>query len=1067
MRLTEISIRRPAFMTMVFVALAVLGIFGYSRLGVDLLPKMDWPYVSIVTVYPGAGPKEVESLISKPLEEAVSGVSKLDNVRSYSYEGVSVVLAQFSFTANVDEVTNDVQRVIQQVRSKLPEDAREPSVAKSDMNAFPILRVSVTGQLAGRELYQEVKDRIKPLLEQVDGVSAVTIVGGREREIRVEVDNDKLNSYGLSILQVSQAVGRENLDFPTGKIDERLNQYIVRLSGKFQSLEEIRGLVVAGRSDGVVYLRDIAEVMDTEKESFTISRLGGEPSIALLIQKQSDANSVKTSDRLRATMHRIEQDQEGSIQFTVAQDITEFTRHSLDEVERDLFLAVLMVAIVLFLFLHSARNSLIVLLSIPTSLVTTFFFMYLFGYTLNLMSLMALALVIGILVDDSIVVLENIHRHLERGEDPRTAAVRGRSEIGFAAIAITLVDVVVFLPIALIGGLVGRIFSEFGITVVVATLLSLFVSFTLTPMLAAKWSRLQQFRPGSLLGRFVAWFESLQERMGEAYRSLLSWALGHRRTILAASGGLLMGALSLVPLGVVGTEFITEADRGEFAVNLDLPLGTTIEKTDEAVRSVEHLVAALPETERYLATVGKQQSAWRNAEQSHLAQIQVKLVEKRKRSRSTNEIMRVIKEEALAVPGLRTSFNTIGMWGSSNESPVQVEVTGPDLEKVVSFSETVAAVLADVKGATDVISSCEEGKPEVQITVDREKASRMGLTLAEIGLAVRTAIEGDVPTKYKEGETEYDLRVVLNRQDRMRAGDVGSITLLNRRGEAVLLSQVADVQYGKGPSEIQRKDRQRQVTIAANLTGEVPLGQVTEEAARAIAAAGIPEGVQVFYGGDSENMTEMFSDMSIALTLAVLFVYIIMVSLFESYLHPFTIMFSLPVALLGALAALALTGATLNMFSMIGIIMLMGLVTKNAILLVDYTNTLRRQGMEVTAALLEAGKTRLRPIVMTTATMVFGMLPLALSLGAGSEMRQGMAVVIIGGLISSTLLTLVLVPVVYTYMESLRQRIPALLSSVVHSAGQARSRKRLILSIGRWIREQGAVDQRGERASTV
>jgi hydrophobic/amphiphilic exporter-1 (mainly G- bacteria), HAE1 family len=1042
MKLTEVAIRRPAFMTMVFVALAVLGVFGYSRMGVDLLPKMDWPIVSVVTVYPGAGPKEIESLVSKPLEEAVSGVSNLDNVRSYSYEGVSVLVAQFSFTANVDEVTNEVQRKIEQNRSKLPKDAEAPRISKSDLNAFPILRVSVTGQMDPRELYQFTKDKIKTELEQVEGVSAVSILGGREREIRVEVDNDKLQAYGLSILQISQALARENLDFPTGKIDESLNQYIVRIAGKFHSVDEIRNMALLSGPSGTVYVRDIADVKDTYKENYTISRLNGESSIALAIQKQSDANSVRTSDLVHRAMTEMESRFDHRISFTVAQDITDFTRHSLSEVQRDLFLAILMVAVVLFLFLHSARNSLIVLLSIPTSLITTFFFMWLFGYTLNLMSLMALALVIGILVDDSIVVLENIHRHLEKGEPPVKAAIEGRSEIGFAAIAITLVDVVVFLPISLVGGLVGRIFSEFGITVVVSTMLSLLVSFTLTPMLAAKWSRLVHHAKESWLGRFIHAFEQWQVRLAGRYERGLAWALDHRKTIIAGSGALLAASLLLVPAGFIGTEFITEADRGDFAVNLDMPLGTTIEKTDEGTREVESIIAQLPEVERYLSTVGKQQSQWKNVEQSNVGQVQVRLVDKSQRRRSTQEVMQVIQDRVAGIPGLKTSFATIGMWGSANVSPLQVEVIGSDLEEVVRFAERVSTILANSKGTVDVVSSWEEGKPEVKIEVDREKITQMGLTLGEVALAVRTAIEGDVATKYQEGDTEYDTRVVLMKKDRVRAEDIGRITLLNHYGRPVQLNQVARVISGKGPSEIQRKDRERLVTVAANLSGEVPLGQATAAVEQAIQQNGIPDGIKVFYGGDAENMRDMFRDMMIALGLAVLFVYMIMVSLFESYMHPLTIMFSLPVALVGALGSLAITGMTLSMFSMIGIIMLMGLVTKNAILLVDFTNTLRARGLEMRDALLESGRTRLRPIIMTTATMVFGLMPLALALGAGAEMRQSMSVVVIGGLISSTLLTLVLVPVMYTYMESLKQRLPVLFRRVVW-AGRLPFKKKL------------------------
>ncbi len=1021
-------------MTMIFVALAVLGIFGYSRMGVDLLPKMDWPIVSVVTVYPGAGPKEIESLVSEPLEEAISGVEKLDNVRSYSYEGVSVIIAQFSFSADVDQMTNEVQRHVEQIRAKLPKEIDPPKISKSDMNAFPILRVSLTGDMKGRELYQFTKDRVKPALEQVEGVSAVTIVGGQEREIRVEVDNDKLRSYGISILQVSQALQRENLDFPTGKIDESLNQYIVRLAGKFQSVDDVKNVAVASTPAGTVYIRDIADVKDTYKENFTLSRLNGVNSIALAIQKQSDANSVKTSERIREEMSKLEHDYQNRIKFTVAQDITEFTRHSLSDVRRDLLLAILMVAAVLFLFLHSLRNSLIVLLSIPTSLISTFFFMYLFGFTLNLVSLMALALVIGILVDDSIVVLENIHRHQENGEAPETAAVNGRSEIGFAAIAITLVDVVVFLPISLVGGMVGKIFSEFGITIVFSTLLSLLVSFTLTPMLAAKWMRIVEHARGSLAGRIVYGFEAWQDKLGAQYRRALAWALNRRKSILALSGGLLVASIALVPLGFIGSEFMTDVDRGEFAVNLDMPLGTTMEKTDEAVRRVEGIIAAIPEVKEYLSTIGKQQSQWKNADQSNLAQVQLKLIDKKLRKRSTKDIMLQIKDEAAAIPGLKTSFNSISMWGSANVAPVQIEIKGSDLPQVVAFSQKVADAVAKTKGVADVTSSWEEGKPEVKIEVDREKAAKMGLSLAEIGMAVRTALEGDVATKFKEGDTEYDLRVVLNKLDRNNAEDVRKITLINHYGQPVQLDQVANIYYGKGPSEIQRKDRERLITVAANLSGSVPLGQVTAAAEKSINQLGVPPGVTVFYGGDAENMRDMFSDMMIALSLAILFVYMIMVSLFESYIHPFVIMFSLPVALVGALAGLALSHSTLSMFSMIGIIMLMGLVTKNAILLVDFTNTLRARGMAMRDALLQAGETRLRPIVMTTSTMIFGMMPLALALGAGSEFRQSMAIVVIGGLTSSTLLTLVLVPVMYTYVDALREKIPALFKRVAWAA---------------------------------
>jgi HAE1 family hydrophobic/amphiphilic exporter-1 len=636
---------------------------------------------------------------------------------------------------------------------------------------------------------------------------------------------------------------------------------------------------------------------------------------------------------------------------------------------------------------------------------------------------MALALVIGILVDDSIVVLENIHRHLEKGEEPKVAALKGRSEIGFAAIAITLVDVVVFLPIALIGGLVGKIFKEFGLTVVVSTLLSLFVSFTLTPMLASKWSR-----AGSTTLRWrwlhylIEHFERFQESLNARYHRLLAWALDHRKTILATSLGLLIASIALVPLGMIGTEFITEPDRGEFAVHLEMPIGTAIDITDNTVGRVENILAGMPEVTRYLATVGKSESEWSSARRPNVGQIAVTLEEKRKRQRSTAEVMNDIAQQAAMIPGLKIRMSPISMFGAAQESPMQIEVKGPDLEKLAAVADQVAAITERVPGTRDVKSSWEEGQPEIQVSVDRDRAAQFGLTLGEIGVALRTALEGDIATKFKDGNTEYDTRVVLAKANRSHPADVEKVSLVNYRGERIFLNQVADVYYGKGATTIGRKDRERLITVASNLDGTVPLGQITTEIQKRIADLELPPGVTISFGGDVQNMQDMFRDMMIAITLASLFVYMIMVALFESYVHPFTIMFSIPMALVGGLAALAMTGQTLNMFSMIGILLANGLVTKNAILLVDRTNEQRAKGLSVREALLEAGPTRLRPIIMTTLTMVLGLMPLALALGAGSEIRQSMAIVVIGALISSTLLTLVLVPVVYAYMEGLRRR---------------------------------------------
>ena len=1028
MRLTELAIKRPAFITMVFVALAVLGLYSYNQMGVDLLPKMDWPIVSVVTVYPGAGPKEVENDVTKPLEDALSTLNNIDNIRSYSLENVSVVTVQFTFSTDVNAATNDVQRNVDMIRSKLPREIEAPRIEKADLNSFPILRISVRGSMDPVALYQFVKDNVKPALEQVPGVATIDLVGGKQREIRVEVDNSRLRAYNISLMQVAQALASDNIDFPAGTVTGKTHEYTVRLSGKFQSLEQLRNMVIASTPEGVVHLGDIADVKDSyKKEDETFSNINGVPAIGMVIQKTSDANSVEVSAAVRKELDKLESDYANhDIEFTIAQDITQFTRDSISEVKRDLGLAILMVAITLFLFLHSVRNSLIVLLSIPTSLITTFVFMHAMGFTINLVSTMGLALVIGILVDDSIVVLENIHRHMEMGEDRRTAAVNGRSEIGFAAIAITLVDVVVFLPIAMVGGLVGKIFREFGLTIVFSTLISLFVSFTLTPMLASKWSKLTHYSQDSFVGRFVSWFEGFQKRLDAGYKKLLAWALANKKSVLAISAASLFISLLPLPLHLIGTEFMTQPDRGEFALNIEMPVGTSIDKTNETIGQIENRLKKDPNIERYFTVVGMSEAAFRKSTEANIGQIQIKLVPAWKRKQTTEQEMGRVKNIAENFPGVTATSSVVGMFGTANMSPLQVEIQGENLSEVVAASKKVADVMSKTDGVTDVKSSWQTAQPELDVVVDREKAASFGLTLGDVATVLQTAIQGAVVTKYSDNGTDYDVRLQLAKQDRDRASEIQNLTLMTRAGKQVYLSQIANVVSGKGPVEIERKDRERLVTILANLTGSRSLGDVTRDIKAGIAAQNIPSDIKVFFGGDNENMSDMFRDMMIALGLAVLFIYMIMVSLFESYAHPFTIMFSLPVALVGGMLALFITGQTLNTFSMIGIIMSMGLVTKNAILLVDYTNTLRVRGHNMIDAILEAGPTRLRPIVMTTATMVFGMLPLALGLGAGSEIRQSMAIVVIGALISSTLLTLILVPVMYTYVEAFKVKFPAL-----------------------------------------
>ncbi len=1027
MSITELSIKRPAFITIVFIALAVMGLLGYSKLGTDLLPKMDFPWVTVVVTYPGAGPEEIEDLITKPIEEAVAGAAQLDNVRSFSNEGYSVVLGQFLLTAKADDAASDIERRVSQIRSKLPKDALEPVILKNDISAAPIIRAALTSpSLTSTELYQFVKDKIKPKLESTEGVSQVNITGGRKREIKVAVDNEKLRAFNLSITQVSQLLQAQNLDFPTGKVTQETDQYIVRVKGKFTSVDEMGALPIATLPSGsTIYLKDVATISDTYAEDSAPTRYDSEDAVGIQVIKTSDANATSTADKVYESFASLEKEYiNENVTFKIAQDVTTFTRASIREVFRDLGIAIILVASVLFLFLRSGRNALIVMLAIPTSLVSTFLFMWIFGFTLNMMSLMALALVIGVLVDDSIVVLENIHRKLEDGLPPVQAAIAGRNEIGFAAIAITLVDVVVFLPISLVSGLAGKIFREFGLTVVVATLISLFVSFTLTPMLAAKFGKAHTV----INNRFLRWisdkFEAFQDWLTVKYRNVLEWSLAHRKTIVFSSLLLFLASCSLVITGKIGGEFITAPDRGEFALNYDFPAGTNIKTADSLIQIYEKKLAAEKNIVRYMTITGSQENAWGKVDRGNVGQIQVKIREKHEQIRSMQEEMKHVKEMAADIPGLIVRTEPIGIFGSANQPPLQVEMRGTNLADLVAYADSLALKIKDINGVKNIKSSYEAGQPEVKIVFDRDRLSANNISLGEAALSIRTALAGNTDAKFKEGETEYDINVILDKIDRSNARDVSNITIINRMGQQMKVSDIATLYYGEGPAVIGRKNRERVVTLTGGLAGR-PIGDVVIDIQKVIKTMPVKKGMnEPYFAGDAENQSKSFGDLGIAFLLAILFVYMIMVALFESYAHPLTIMFSLPVALIGALVGLWITGKTLSIFTLVGLIMLMGLVTKNAILIVDRANSRREEGHTVHDSLMEAGPTRLRPIIMTTVTMILGMLPLAMGVGEGSEFRQAMAIALIGGLTSSMILSLVLVPVMYTYIEGAREKFP-------------------------------------------
>ncbi|MDK9699629.1 MAG: efflux RND transporter permease subunit [bacterium] len=1016
MTLTELSIKRPAALVMFFLAVAVFGLISYQKLPVDLLPSMDWPWVTVVTTWPGAGPKEVETMITKPLEDAVISLNKLKHVRSFSRENVSVVLLEFDMSANADAVLQETQRVINTVRAQLPDDAKEPQLYKSDLGAIPVIRLAVSSNLPGSELFTLVDQKVKPRLEQIDGVGQIQLSGTEEREIQIAVDPDRLRTHGLSLSDINKVLNAENLDVPAGKITSTSQDFIVRYSGKFVTLDEIERTRIPLASGGAIFLRDIAAVSDTIKSDRTLTRVNSGKALGIQIVKQSQANSVQTAERVRQELKKLEKEYAGTIKFEIAQDITIFTKNAVNEVKRNVLEALIVVALVLLIFLHSLRNSLIVLVAIPLSLVTTFITMSVFGFSINLMTMMSLGMVIGVLVDDSIVVLENIHRWLKKGADPVTAAIKGRNEIGLAAVSITMVDVVVFLPVAFLEGLVGNIFREFSLVFVSAVLMSLLVSFTVTPWLASrlnseaniegeKWMR-------GFARRFEKWFHNLENR----YRNILRWSLDHRFRIVLLVTGLFALSIALVPLGYIGFDFFAATDRGEFAVFTKMPLGTPLEENDKVIAQIENYIQTIPDVEQLMVTIGQQEREFGLTNDPRLCGMQVRLVDRRVRQRSTTEIQNEIARYISQLPGMDVAINDIGIFGTANSSPIQYEIRGQDLDSVQVAVAHAQALLRTIPGARDVQSSYDLGAPELQVIVDREKVAASYLTPGEVAVALRAAVNGEIVSRFRTGEIEIDIRSMYAPHYRNNPALLGQLEIRNHIGQMVKLSEVSRIDRTSGPSSIQRKDRERLVTINANVAGRT-LSEVQGAFDKEMAKFTPPKGVSFYAFGDVENMNTMMTDMMMAIMLSILFVYMILVALYESYIHPFTVMFSLPMALIGALFALAISGKSLAMFTMIGILILMGLVAKNGILLVDFTNQLRSQGMKMREALLTAGPLRLRPILMTTSTMVVGMIPLAFALGEGADMRSGMGIVIIGGLISSLLLTLVLVPVMYTFLD--------------------------------------------------
>ncbi len=1025
MNITEISIKRPSLIIVLFSILTLLGYIGYKNLSYELLPDFNQPVIVIKTIYPGAEPQEVETSVSRKIEDALSNLEGVDYLITKSLPNASVVIANMKYGTDLDVTIQDAQRYIDNIKNDLPDAVLSPMMSKVSPNDLPIMSISASSDLPATEFYQKMIDDFLPQIQQLKGVAEISILGAEEREVQVKIDQDKLKLYKISLLQVVEAINRSGIDLPAGSIETFSERTSVRLTGKFHQLEDIKNVQIGMPEPGSpVYVKDVAVVSDGVKKITSLSRFNGKAGLGLILKKQGDANAVDMSKLVRDKLAEItEKNQADNVQFTVADDSTDNTISAVKAVVDDLILAVILVSIVMLLFLHSFRNSLIVLVAIPTSLVTAFAAMWILGYTLNLMTLLAMSLIIGILVDDATVVLENIQRHLDMGKGKREAALDGRMEIGFSAISITLVDVVVFLPILFIQVFVADMLQQFAVVVIVSTLTSLLVGFTLTPWMASRIGKSEDLKPTNFFNKFLLWFERQLDNFIAWYGKQLNWVLNHKLAFVGILVVLIGMTGALMKQGIVGMELVSTGDQGKFSLFLEYDKSANLQTNNITSTKVESFLMQQPEVETVFSNIGGPSTSIGSlgVGASNKAEFTVQLKPMEERGGRTTTKYMIGMREAMRkeFPGVSFSMAALGL--VPRTAPIEITLSGSNIDQVMKAANELKVAVENVPGADNVRLSVEEGSPELKVVPNRDKMQRLGLSTAYVGMNLRTAFTGNDDAILVDGGVEYPVRIWLDDFDRKNYDDVNNLTIINPKGMAIKVHEFAKVEQGKSSSLLERKDRQPAVTLTADALGR-PSGTMADEVVAFVKNNPLPDGVEMTWGSDVKKQNESFGALGNVLLISFLLIYLIMVALYDSFVYPFVVLFSIPAAVIGALFALNISMSNLSLFALLGMIMLMGLVVKNAILIVDFTNQLKAEGKHYKEALLMAGKERMRPILMTTISMVIGMLPIALGTGAGAEWKNGLAWIIIGGLLSSLILTVYLVPLVYAVVDSVKER---------------------------------------------
>ena len=1026
MNITEISIKRPSLIIVLFSVLTLLGFIGYKNLSYELMPDFNQPVVVIKTVYPGAEPNEVETSVSRKIEDALSNLEGVDYLVTKSLPNASIIIANLKYGTDLDKTMQDAQRYIDNIRKDLPQDILSPLMSKVSPNDLPIMSISATSNLSSTEFYQKMKDDYLPQIQQIKGVAEITVLGGEEREIQVKINQDKLKLYKISMIQVVEAINKSGLDLPAGKVQTDKESNSVRLTGKFTSLEDIKNVQVAMPVLGSpVYVKDVAVVMDGVKETTSVSRYNGKNGIGLMLKKQGDANAVDVSTLVREKFKSIEeQNASAGVAFIIADDSTDNTIAAVNSVVYDLILAVILVSLVMLLFLRSFRNSFIVIVAIPTSLVTAFAVMWLLGYTLNLMTLLAMSLIIGILVDDAVVVLENIQKHLDRGKDKRTAALDGRMEIGFAALSITLVDVVVFLPILFLQVFVADMLKQFSVVVVTSTLTSLLVSFTLTPWLVSRIGKKEDLQPTNFFNRFLLWFEHQLENFTNGYGRQLEWVLSHKLIFTSFVFLLFVMTLGIMKQGIIGKELISTGDQGKFRMALEFDKSTSIHQNNVIAQKIETYIIEQPEVATVFSNVGGPSTGIGSlgVGSANKTEFTIQLKPKKElKNLPTEAFMKKLREELKTqFTGINYSMAALGLIPRS--APIEITLSGSNSNQVMQSGNNLKAIIENIPGADNVRLSVEAGNPEYKIIPDKDKMQRLGLTTAYIGMNLRTAFTGNDDATLTENGTEYPVRIWLDEFSRQNFEDVQQLSIINPMGLPVEVSQFAIVEQGNSPSLLERKDRQPAITLTSDALGR-PSGTVADDVVAYLKENPLPNGIQMTWGSDIKRQNDSFGALGSVLLISFLLIYLIMVALYDHFIYPLVVLLSIPVAAIGAFFALNLSLSNLSLFALLGLIMLMGLVVKNAILIVDFTNQLKAEGKFFKEALIIAGKGRMRPILMTTLSMIVGMLPIAMATGTAAEWKNGLAWVIIGGLLSSLILTVFLIPMVYYLVDTAKEKL--------------------------------------------